>query len=201
MSLYEIEGSSNASSLIPSSLAPIPKIYPYLRYFEDFSLPQPVLEPEQKINRITSLQHKCGGAIISNRFVITAASCNVNDSKSIADSVRVGELKFGESPDCVLDEITDETECNPKEVDIRIHRWFMHPEYKKSSKHNDIALIRLRKRMNFDNLLAAAICLPLESHLLSGSLSNETIFDIVGWGTIISYFLFFITIFMQMIHH
>lgn len=123
--------------------------------------------------------HQCGGSIINERYVISAAHC----PKPV--SVRIGEWKFSENPDC--ESYFDGRKfCNPPVKDIIVHRWEAHPNYSKYSKQNDIALIRLMVKIKFNNEkepLAFPICLPQISVTSSNdAVSDGVEYKVVGWG-------------------
>lgn len=72
----------------------------------------------------TSQAFFCGASLISENFVITAAHCNMNLEGDASFIVRLGH-----------------------DLDIDVKNFISHPDYKRSKKHNDIALVELRKNV------------------------------------------------------
>ncbi|CAG9800168.1 unnamed protein product [Chironomus riparius] len=75
----------------------------------------------------------CGGSLIADDVVLTAAHC-VNRKNIQPVMVRVGRTSL---------DLTDEDDDSEAQ-DIDIDTIIMHPDYKRSTRHNDIALIKLR---------------------------------------------------------
>ncbi|XP_077300192.1 CLIP domain-containing serine protease HP8-like isoform X2 [Arctopsyche grandis] len=119
---------------------------------------------------------KCGGSIIHERYILTAAHCfkNANPTK-----VRVGEHNIKTDMDCEGKE--DDLDCASPPQDIDVEETVIHPMYNNPLKQNDIALLRLKTPIDFTKNNVMAICLPL-----SEKLRNLKVIDIdmivAGWG-------------------
>ncbi|XP_041778114.1 CLIP domain-containing serine protease 2-like [Anopheles merus] len=111
----------------------------------------------------------CGGTLINERYVLTAAHCLVNNDVA---SVRLGEYDLNSTIDC-----NKHGDCAPAPQDIPVERAISHEDYSARYKQHDIGLIRLARRASLnDNVLP--ICLPVTPAFLT----KQTIFFVVGWG-------------------
>ena len=108
-------------------------------------------------------RHKCGAALLSHQFVITAAHC-VKDVSPSNLIVRIGEYN-----------VLDLSETH-RHIDKRIKLLIVHSSFNKESYEYDIALLKMASEVPFQpNIIP--ICLPSTTSLLVGKTGSVT-----GWG-------------------
>ncbi|XP_012220460.1 serine protease snake-like isoform X2 [Linepithema humile] len=93
---------------------------------------------------------QCGGSIISENFILTAAHCMESPDKGPAAKVRVGLIDLS-TPDDVMQE---------RDIVERIK----HPDYKSSIRYHDIALLRLDRSLELNSRVRPA-CLEVNSQI------------------------------------
>lgn len=86
------------------------------------------------------IEFKCGGTLISDRFVMTATHCLTSELQI----VRLGDLNLNSDGDGAV----------PK--DFAIEESIRHPKYSVKTKHNDIALLKLAGTVKFSTKIRPA---------------------------------------------
>lgn len=118
------------------------------------------------------LDFGCAGTVITDNYVLTAAHC-VHNLK--IDHVRLGEHDITSVRDCDFF-----INCAPPVQNIDVADVIVHPEYVPKTLANDIALIRLANKANFNQSNIQPICLPFGRYAdlnLHGKIAV-----ISGWG-------------------
>ncbi|XP_054289839.1 CLIP domain-containing serine protease HP8-like [Macrosteles quadrilineatus] len=116
----------------------------------------------------------CGGSIVSDRFVVTAAHCCKQGPEMRIVSVRVGEHNLDSKEDCQAGA------CSPPPQDIEVERYVIHEEFNADLLKHDICLIRLRKPISYNDFVVP-ICLPITEDLQSKNFTG-TYLEVAGWG-------------------
>ncbi|XP_074036725.1 phenoloxidase-activating factor 1-like [Leptinotarsa decemlineata] len=120
-------------------------------------------------------QFKCGGTIINERYILTAAHCisKLNDPLL---GVRVGEHNILTRTDCEI-MVNGQRKCSGPVQDLAIEEILPHPRFNPNVIQNDIGLLRV-SRMNLNVENVRPVCLPIDN-------SRDAKFryaTVTGWG-------------------
>ncbi|XP_075989552.1 venom protease-like [Anticarsia gemmatalis] len=108
-----------------------------------------------------SIAWLCGGAVISDRFILTAGHCTASREQGPATYALVGALT--------------RSDAQQKSKWYRVKRIIKHPEYKPPVKYNDIALLETEKQIQLSQFVVPA-CLHV-----GDPIDDERVLA-TGWG-------------------
>ncbi|KAJ3656405.1 hypothetical protein Zmor_015485 [Zophobas morio] len=102
----------------------------------------------------------CGGALINNQWIVTAAQC--------AEGANTFTIQLGSN-------LLSGTDAN--RLTLATATFVLHPEYDPETLHNDVALVKLRLPIAFNQYVGAA-------SLPTSFIPDYTSVTAVGWGQI-----------------
>ncbi|KXJ73384.1 hypothetical protein RP20_CCG015992 [Aedes albopictus] len=112
---------------------------------------------------LTLSAHICGGTIINQRFVLTAAHCITESPENARFAIWAGSH--------------DITVAEANRQNINVEETIVHPEYLGGVNPSDVGLMRLQSYLNFNAFVQAATLQPGGSHAQPGPAT------LAGWGS------------------
>ncbi|KAM4722417.1 transmembrane protease serine 6 [Rhinophrynus dorsalis] len=113
-------------------------------------------------------EHICGGTLVADRWILSAAHCFTPESFSSPEvwTVYLGKTRLSRS--------------SQNELSFKVTRLILHPFHDEDSHDYDVALVLLDHPVPLTSPLVQPICLPASTHVFpSGSLCWIT-----GWGSV-----------------
>ncbi|XP_011503595.1 PREDICTED: proclotting enzyme-like [Ceratosolen solmsi marchali] len=128
----------------------------------------------KKNDKEKDVTFRCGGTVITEIYVITAAHCIVNLANNIIVSrIRLGEHNTETNPDCI------KSFCNLPYQDFEAAQITPHESYDKPKLQNDLGLIKLNKVITFNEYIKP-ICM-MKAKLLKKNFIGQAA-EVAGWG-------------------